>query len=261
MSALYFEVQGRGRDVVLLHGWGLNLRVWDELAGALAPRFRVIAIDLPGHGKSDWDARASTPAAQAWRVHETLAPLTQRYTLLGWSSGGQFALDLAAAMPAGIERLALVATTPKFLAAAGWRCGTAPALLRRLERQLQADCERTVSRFLALQVRGCAPRTAARVLERLRHAVAVHGGARPEALALGLTRLKEGDLRTALPLVRVPALVIAGRLDRITRAAAARALAAALPRARYVEFARAAHAPFLSSPVRFAQLLTEFLRA
>jgi len=46
-----------------------------------------------------------------------------------------------------------------------------------------------VSRFLALQVRGCAPRTAARVLERLRHAVAVHGGARPEALALGLVDL------------------------------------------------------------------------
>ena len=53
MSALYFEVQGRGRDVVLLHGWGLNLRVWDELAEALARRFRVIAIDLPGHGKRD----------------------------------------------------------------------------------------------------------------------------------------------------------------------------------------------------------------
>src|SRR5437764_1287617 len=85
--------------------------------------------------------------------------------------------------------------------------------------------------------------------------------ARPEALARGLERLKAADLRTALPLVRVPALVIAGRLDRITRAAAGRALAAALPRARYVEFARAAHAPFLSSPARFAQLLTEFLRA
>jgi len=60
--------------------------------------------------------------------------------------------------------------------------------------------------------------------------------------------------------VRVPALVIGGRLDRITRAAAGRALAAALPQARYVEFARAAHAPFLSNPARFARLLTEFLR-
>src|SRR5207253_1130861 len=50
VSALYCEVSGRGRDLVLLHGWGLNLRVWDGLAGALTARFRVIAIDLPGHG-------------------------------------------------------------------------------------------------------------------------------------------------------------------------------------------------------------------
>ena len=119
MSALYHEVRGKecGRDLVLLHGWGLNLRVWDGLVRELAPRFRVIAIDLPGHGRSDWDPRASTPAAQAWRVHETLAPLTTRYALLGWSLGGQFALDLSAALPAGIERLALIATTPRFLAA------------------------------------------------------------------------------------------------------------------------------------------------
>src|ERR1700731_439450 len=129
-------MRGRGRDLVLLHGWGLNLRVWDELADALARTFRVTSIDLPGHGKSDWDARASTPAAQAWRVHETLAPLTQRYAPLGWALGGQVALDLTAAMPAGVERLALVATTPKFLAATGWRCGTAPALLPQLPKKL-----------------------------------------------------------------------------------------------------------------------------
>ena len=83
MSALYYEVSGHGPDVVLLHGWSLNLRVWDGLVRALAPRFRLIAIDLPGHGHSDWDPRAATPAAQAWRIHETVAPLSERYTLLG----------------------------------------------------------------------------------------------------------------------------------------------------------------------------------
>ena len=90
---------------------------------------------------SDWDEAASTPAAQAWRVHETLAPLTERYALLGWSLGGQFALDLAAAMPAGIERLALVSTTPRFLAAPGWPFGTAPVLLARLAEQLRAGTQ------------------------------------------------------------------------------------------------------------------------
>src|SRR5205807_668567 len=162
---------------------------------------------------------------------------------LGWSLGGQLALDLAAALPSGIERLALIATTPRFLAGPDWRCGTAPALLARLERQLREDSGRTVREFLKLQVRGVAPRTASRVLARLKGALAAHGPAQPEALARGLDRLRCGDLRPALPLVRIPALVVSGGLDRITPAAAGRALAAALPKGRYVEFARAAHAP------------------
>jgi pimeloyl-[acyl-carrier protein] methyl ester esterase len=260
MSALHYEMRGRGKDLVLLHGWGLNLGVWDELARALARRFRIIAIDLPGHGRSDWDATAVTPAAQAWRVHETLAPLTERYFLLGWSLGGQFALDLAAAMPAGVERLVLVATTPKFLAAPGWRFGMAPALLTKLAAALRAGRDGAVEDFLALCARGGAPRTALKVLEQLRRALTERGAAHPEALANGLERLRDCDLRAALPLLRVPALVIAGGHDRITRAAAARALAARLDGARYVEFARAAHAPFLSHPARFAQTLSRFLR-
>jgi pimeloyl-[acyl-carrier protein] methyl ester esterase len=64
VSGLNFQIRGRGRDLVLLHGWSLNLRVFDQLTRQLARSCRVIAIDLPGHGKSDWDAKASTPAAQ-----------------------------------------------------------------------------------------------------------------------------------------------------------------------------------------------------
>jgi len=263
MSALYHEVHGSGEagDLVLLHGWSLNLRVWDGLVRELAPRFRVIAIDLPGHGRSDWDARAISPAAQAWRVHETLAPITERYTLLGWSLGGQLALDLAAALPAGVERLALIATTPKFLKSPNWRCGTPRPLLARLVHRLHSEGERAVSDFLALLARGSAPGTAARVLSKLRAALRTHGAARPEALTAGLARLRDGDLRKALPMVRVPVLVIAGERDRIIRPSAARALAAALPDARYVEVAGAAHAPFLSHPVQFLRQLNGFLHA
>ncbi len=263
MSALYHEVCGSGTegDVVLLHGWSLNLRVWDGLVRLLAPRFRVIAIDLPGHGRSDWDPRASTPAAQAWRVHETLVPITERYALVGWSLGGQLAIDLAAALPAGVERLALIATTPRFLKSATWRCGTRRALLARLVNRLHSERERAVSDFLALLASGSAPRTVARVLARLRGALRSQGTACPEALTAGLARLRDGDLRAALPMVRVPALVVAGQRDRIIRPAAVRALAHALPDARYLEVAGAAHAPFLSHPVQFARELSGFLHA
>jgi len=259
MGVLYHEVSGRGPDLVLLHGWSLNLRVWQDLVRELTQRFRVIAIDLPGHGRSDWDPHASTPAAQAWRVHETLAALTGRYALLGWSLGGQLALDLAAALPGEIVRLVLVATTPKFVAGPGWRCGTPWPLLARLTHRLHTEGELAVRDFLALQVRGSAPRTAERVLTKLRAAVLTHGAAHLDALVSGLARLREGDLRGSLPQLHVPALVISGQRDRIIRPAAVRALAAALPDARYVEIAGAGHVPFLSHPVQFTRQLSGFL--
>ena len=163
-------------------------------------------------------------------------------------------------MPAGIERLVLVATTPKFIAAAGWRCGLPPEALARLAEALPREPAATVDEFLALCARGNAPRTARKVQRQLRAALAAHGAAHPEALANGLERLRLGDLRPALPLLRVPTLVIAGEQDRITRAGAARALAARVAGARYVGFPHAAHAPFLSHPARFVRVLSRFLR-
>jgi pimeloyl-[acyl-carrier protein] methyl ester esterase len=259
MSRLHVQVRGRGPDVVLLHGWAANLGVWDQLTNALSRNFRTICLDLPGHGKSDWDPQADTPAAQTWRVHETLAPITERYSLLGWSLGGQFALDLAAAMPGAIENLILVNTSPRFLAAPGWPYGTARALLRRLEQRLEFNRLQTIDDFMALQVRGMPERTADRVLKVLRRVQRTHGPAHPEALANGLQRLKNGDLRAAITQVRVPTLVIGGTHDRIIQPSASQALAA-LAAGRYVEFKEAAHVPFLSHPKRFAQLVGEFMR-
>jgi pimeloyl-[acyl-carrier protein] methyl ester esterase len=261
VSVLYHEVHGSagGRDLVLLHGWSLNLRVWDPLVQALAPHYRVITVDLPGHGGSDWDPRAASPAAQAWRVHETLEPLTERYCLLGWSLGGQVALDLAAALPAHIDALALIAATPRFLRGAGWRCGTPRAQLARLIHRLYANSHKAVNEFLALAARGSAPRTSAHVLHTLRRALKSDGWAHPAALASGLARLRDTDLRAGLGRVEVPTLVVAGQRDRIVRAAASRALARRIRAARYVEIRGAAHAPFLSHPGQFARHLREFL--
>jgi hypothetical protein len=74
-----------------------------------------------------------------------------------------------------------------------------------------------------------------------------------------LTTLQNSDLRPMLGLVRAPTLVIAGQYDRVTLPAASRALSEALPDARYVEFRRAAHAPFLSHAREFVTVLTDFL--
>ncbi|MBV8805067.1 MAG: pimeloyl-ACP methyl ester esterase BioH [Sinobacteraceae bacterium] len=257
MSDLYVEVNGSGPDLVLLHGWGLNLRVWDGLVEELRNHFRLIALDLPGHGRSAWSAGRGTPAEQAWLIHTTLTSISNRYALLGWSLGAQIALDLTAAMPGRIDRLVLVCATPRFTQSPDWPYGMKATVIDTMAAQLQEDYQRTVSDFLELQVRGSAAGSG--VLEQLRRALLVHGQAQPEALEAGLNTLDTTDLRPTLPHVAVPTLVIAGQHDRITPPAASSALARALPDARYVEIRRAAHAPFLSHKAEFVALVREFL--
>ncbi len=53
MTALYWQTIGEGeRDLVLLHGWGLNAEVWSCIQARLTPHFRLHLVDLPGYGRS-----------------------------------------------------------------------------------------------------------------------------------------------------------------------------------------------------------------
>ena len=257
--SLHVAVTGSGPDLVLLHGWALNLGVWESLIEQLRGRFRLIAMDLPGHGRNAGQPFGATPAEQDWLIHQTLATVSNRYSVLGWSLGAQIALDLAAALPAQVERLVLVAGTAKFVASADWTRGIRGATVERLDASLRSDHKRAVREFLKLQVRGSA--RGPLVLQKLQSALRVHGEAEPPALAAGLKRLAESDLRPLLPHVHAPALVIAGQHDRITLPAASRALAQGLPDARYVEIRRAAHAPFLSHQSEFVAVVARFLRS
>jgi len=252
---LHVETLGAGPPLVLLHGWALNLRVFDALARELAASHRVIAVDLPGHGCSPWDDGADIQA----RVDAVLEVLPARATVLGWSLGGQYALRLAARAAERVERLALIATSPRFVAAPDWPHGLAPAVLERFAAQLSADLDGTVRDFLELAVRGSAAAPA--TLAALRAALSTHGTATPPALAAGLAQLAGDDLREPARRIAQPALVIAGQYDRVTPPGAAAVLTTLLPHATHVELRRAGHAPFLSHATECLAALRAFLAA
>jgi pimeloyl-[acyl-carrier protein] methyl ester esterase len=256
VTRLHGEVRGRGERLVLLHGWGLNLRVWDTLAERLSTRCEVMAFDLPGHGRSPWDAAKASLEDQASAVLDSIGADTP-VTLLGWSFGGQLALQAAALAPQRIARLVLIAATPSFVARPDWTPGASTALLHGLGQNLGRDYRRTVTEFLELQVRGSAD--AHGVLMALREALFSHGEARPEALAAGLALLEATDLRPLLPSIGHTTLVVAGQYDRVTPPAASRALAQQLRNARFIELRRAAHAPFLSHPDAFSDEVCNFM--
>ena len=77
---LYTETGGDGPDLVLIHGWGLHAGVWDEFAPLLEAGFRVTRIDLPGHGRSDWQGDGSLDEM----VDALLAATPETAVWLGW---------------------------------------------------------------------------------------------------------------------------------------------------------------------------------
>uniref|UniRef100_UPI0025F359E1 alpha/beta fold hydrolase n=1 Tax=Thiobacillus sp. TaxID=924 RepID=UPI0025F359E1 len=112
--------------LALVHGWGMNARVFDELAVLLAAAFEVRAFDLPGHGGRD---AAADNTLQGW-ADDLAQQLPEGATLLGWSLGGQVAMRAALDHPHKIARLVLLASTPKFVATEDWPHGMAPADLQ-----------------------------------------------------------------------------------------------------------------------------------
>jgi pimeloyl-[acyl-carrier protein] methyl ester esterase len=249
---------GRGPALVLLHGWSMSSAVFAEVMTELAADFRLLAPDLRGHGSSEPGmGYALTDFADdlsAWLRHLDL----QAVALVGWSLGGQVALQLAPGLSGRLRRLILVGTTPRFAAADDWSAGLPELQVRAMARDLKRNYLKTMGDFFALQFAGEAmPR------ERYRRIVdfAVRAGRLPEpevALA-ALETLRREDQRSALGKVDVPVLVQHGELDRITLPAAADYLAAHLPAARLDLLPGVGHAPFLSRPQEVCRRWRDFL--
>lgn len=250
---------GQGPPLVLLHGWSMSHAVFAELADLLATDFHLLIPDLPGHGGSTPSIpcrlEVVAGALKGWLEQRALEPVS----LLGWSLGGQVALQLAVIAPQLIERLLLVATTPRFCGGDDWTAGLPPAELRILRRGLQRRYLATLGEFFDRQF-GDELFEAERRREILQFAVRPVGPPEAEAALETLDLLGHEDLRSALASITQPALVIHGEQDPIIPWAAGRYLADHLPQARLVSLPGIGHAPFLSRPRETAKLVAEFCR-
>ena len=99
--------------VVLLHGYLESLRVWDDFVGLLTDKVRVVAIDIPGHGRSSNIAPVHTMELMADVVAGVLDALQiDKVTLVGHSMGGYISLAFCAAYAERLEGLVLLSSSP-----------------------------------------------------------------------------------------------------------------------------------------------------
>jgi len=108
-----FRAEGRGMPLVLLHGYLEAAEVWEPLAEKLFDHFRVIAVDLPGHGESEVRGDTHTMEFLARAVRAVLSDAgEERIMLIGHSLGGYVALAFAEMFPDLLAGYVLFASHP-----------------------------------------------------------------------------------------------------------------------------------------------------
>jgi 3-oxoadipate enol-lactonase len=240
---------------VLVHDLGLDRRMWERQAPALAAAgYRAITCDLPGHGAAERPARTGTVCTTAELAASLLGVMDEagidQGVLVGFSLGGGVALQVTLDRPARVSALALIDTTawpgPDAAARFGGRAAGVeaegvgvlvhPAIERWFTPEFVATHPEIVGRYAAWIGENDAP-----------------------GYAAACRSLAALDLRARLGEIRCPTLVVVGDRDEATPVAMAEALAAGIAGASLRILGPAGH---LVTEERWAELnaaLLEFL--
>jgi pimeloyl-ACP methyl ester carboxylesterase len=250
-ARIAYSDEGRGRPLVLLHGLMADSSFF-ERQRALADSFRVIAVDLRGHGRSP--AGPVPPTIQL--LAEDVTGLARALELegavgVGWSLGAAVLWRVLAG-PASqkFSGAVVVDMTPRVLNDRDWDLGLSRETCEARSQAIREDFPAFAA--AAGQAIFASPGPEA---DRAAEAFAAND---PGAIGALWESLVEEDFRPLLPSIRQPTLVVHGAQSHLYGADTAGHLAAALPNARVVAFDRSGHAPHLEQPELFNATLREF---
>lgn len=254
---------GEGPPLLLLHGWSAHGSFFAPQMELAKLGYRVIAPDLPGHGR---DRRRHTNLSIA-DISDALDNfLTARglgdVTLLGWSMGATVAFEYLATH--GAERIAsliVVDMSARIINDAQWRLGLATGLDAR-GAEIAADA---MARDWPRYARRIAPSLFApelrpdhRLLAFAYENIANNDG---DTLASLWRSLAGVDHRATLASIPIPSSVIAGERSRLYRPEVTQWLASHIPGCRHVAIPAAGHTPQMEQPAAFNAAVATFLSA
>lgn len=241
-TVLHYEASGHGPlTICLVHGAGGSVAAWRPQLDGLADVARVVALDLPGHGRSAGDGIGSIDAGAALVLGAMDALGVDRVVVGGHSMGGAIAQTVALTAPGRTAGLVLVGT--------GARLRVLPELFTRIERD-HADAVRFIV-GLALGAGASDTLRARLVDETLRTPAAT--------LAGDFSACDRFDVAARLGDIAAPTLVVCGDADRMTPPKYAELLGARIAGARVVVVPGAGHYVQLEQPDAVTAAIREFV--
>jgi len=202
---LYSSTTGTGKDLVLLHGWGFNADLFNDLIETYKDQYRITKIDLPGHGRSDEVAGE----IDEW-CDEIIKILPNNPILLGWSLGGLLAINIARKVQ--ISKLILVASSPNFVKNDHWKFGIDADNFKQFSDALQLNLSKGLKRFVSLQTQDKSK------LKVLNHSIDQFPTS-TIALNQGLQMLLSTDLTEEFLALNIDMKIILGRKDTLISSA------------------------------------------
>ena len=231
------------KSMVLLHGWGATVRVWDKVVAGLQDEYDLLPVPLPGHGES-WLSEVSLQALTSELMDKLGQMVSDRVVFLGWSLGGLLAMQAALLRPDLVRALLLVASTPVFVQRNDWDAAVPLEEFDSFYRLYKREPEKSLQRFITLQAQGDI--NSRQVIKNLQFASAPCNS----QLRWGLDCLRESNLLSGLSKLRMPVHMLFGGQDVLVPRQVASRLADRFDIHIDLWWA-AAHVPFLSDPEKF----------
>ena len=239
-----------GPALVFSNSLGTDFRIWDDVVGQLADRFRIIRYDKRGHGLSE---TGETPYSIDDHVGDLAALLDdlaiEGAIVCGLSVGGLIAQGLYSSRPELVAGLILCDTAHRIGTAELWNTRMAAIEKAGIASIADAILERWFSRDL----RENDPAALAGWRAMLTRT--------PQAGYLGTcAAIRDADFTEEAKRIAVPTLCVVGAEDGATPPALVRELAGLIPEARYEVIAGAGHLPCIERPLAVARLIEDFAR-
>ncbi len=256
-AQLYYEDCGTGQPIIFIHGVWMSSRFFEPQYTALSDRFRVIALDLRGHGRSTHTPAGHTVPTYAQDLRAFIQGLALDDVILaGWSMGAFVIWDYVKQFgTAGIKGTIVIDESASDFKWPDWSYGFAdlPTLTHILA-TVQTARPDFVNALIGLMFKDAPDATAHRwmfdEITRL-----------PESIATAILFDQTlQDYRPVLAQVDVPTLLCFGRDEKLIPVAAGEHLAQALPQARLVVFEESSHCPFMEEPERFNREVAAFVQ-
>lgn len=264
-GSIHVLERGSGRPLLLIHGVTLQARVWAPQLNLLADRYRILAMDVRGHGRSTAGRDGFGRKIAARDVKSVLDHFDLRDAIVvGHSMGGMILMEFAGDFPDELaERVAglVFMNTIAYQALPQIALPVMKAVGRRVrtrfdsgrpvpDRSMGDDDLSWVMSRLAFGVR-----PSGRAVDEVRRC----GAEVPQSTALpSWIDILDHDAREALGATSTPSLILVGSRDLLTPVAGARRIARFLPHARLEVLEGCGHQMMQERPYEFAELLDDF---